>query len=242
MACSSNTPTNRGEINFTCAKTAATQAPRRRTCTCTLVTFTPEALSWKKPQKNLQQFCKTNWVLFCRGTPKMTTKMSNTVDYSGLKEWSLHVGLYIYYFFKTNFDRNPWNERDAFVNGTLLMLVEPQLETNIPIYDANIRHFYLAQKNGKLGRGCHLLDEMFTELTFREPVFCFSSTTRPSGHWQISSPFPSVFCKDNNHCLLYKLLLRGLGEKCRVRAATSMLFYAKWIKMVLRTGLHCIST
>lgn len=98
-ACSSNTPTNRGEINCTCVKTAATRAPRRRTCTCTLAAFTPEALSWKKPQKNSQRFCKTNWALSCRGTPKMTTRMSNTVDYSGRKEWSLHVGLYIYILF-----------------------------------------------------------------------------------------------------------------------------------------------
>lgn len=136
-ACSSNTPTNRGETNFMCVKTVATQAPRRRTCTCMLVMFTLEALSWRKPQKNLQRFCKINWAPSCRGTPKMMTRMNNTVDYSGLKEWSLHIYIYII-FLKNNFEINPWNERDTFVNRTLLMLVELQLERNIPIFDANI--------------------------------------------------------------------------------------------------------
>lgn len=146
-------PTNRGEINFTSARIAATPAPRRRTCTCTSVAFTLAVLSWKRPQKNWRQSCKTNWALSCRGTPKTTTRTNNAVDYSGLQEWSLHVGLRLYYYFfkKNNFGRNPWQKGDAFVNGTLLILAEPQLERNIAVRDANIR-LLSGQKTKRLER------------------------------------------------------------------------------------------
>lgn len=151
------------------------------------------------------------------------------------------IYIYIYYFFNENYsERNPWNELDAFVNGTLLMLVEPQLERNIPIHDANIWLFYLAKKRkawkrlSPLGWSIYWTDNS---------SYLFSVSALP--HVRVAPDkqihlSPTYFVKIITIILQYKLLLRGLGAKCRVRAATSTQFYAKWIKMVWRAGGHCI--
>lgn len=181
-------PTNRGEINFTSARIAATPAPRRRTCTCTSVAFTLAVLSWKRPQKNWRQSCKTNWALSCRGTPKMTTRTNNAVDYSGLQEWSLHVGLRLYYYFfkKTILEEVPDRKGMLLLTGLCWYWQNLNLKEILP-YVMQTSEFCLVKKpKDWKGRSPHLLDGAFTELAFRWPALfqlCYTS------RWLLTTKF-----------------------------------------------------
>lgn len=138
--------------------------------------------------------------------------------------------IYIYYFFKNTFERNPWNESNAFVNRTLLMLVEPQPERRISISDANTRLFYLARKKKNKKES---LEESITSLMeYLLPdieATCFLFQLSHTSEWPLTDIHlsPVYFVKIVTITSSTNQFLRGLGAKCNVRTVTITLFLYK---------------
>lgn len=70
----------------------------------------------------------------------------------------------------------------------------------------------------------------------RAMCFLFQLYHRSEHPWQMSSPFPSVFCKVSNCYLPCKLLMRGLGKKCWGRA---LLLHGSMQPLIKRLKKRC---